>query len=119
MPPTAFSAPGPTDGGEPAASTGVAEPAAESLEVWIRGEDGEWIARVEGQLSDLSARVHPLTQPLEPYFEQQLAAGKAVRTDGLVVWLSPNSGPPEQLEPRGDGAYLYAWFANAKRLSVR
>jgi hypothetical protein len=106
-------------GAQPVPPAGISEEAPESLEVWIRGEDAKWIARAEGQLSDLPVRIHLLSQPLELDFEQQLAAGKAVRTEGLVVWLLPDARAAGQLSSQGDGAYFFAWFASARRLYVR
>jgi len=109
----------PPDDMPPAPSADVSDSERHVLEVWIRAENAAWVARAEGQLSDLPVRVRLFYRALEPDFERQLAAARAVRTEGLVVWLSPDARTPAHLAAPGDGAYFFAWFARAKRLYAR
>ncbi|MBN1610998.1 MAG: hypothetical protein JW940_30485 [Polyangiaceae bacterium] len=103
--------------------TGSPAPSSETqpqvLDVWLRAEDPAWIARAEGQLSDLPVRVHVIRQPVEADPEQQLASGNAVHAAGLVAWLSPDARAKGHLSPEGEGAYLLVWSAPAQRLYVR
>lgn len=114
----ASSAP-PRDGTGSPSPTDSSESDLEVLEVWIRSEDPAWVARAEGQLSDLAVRMRVLSEPIEADPEQQLVAGKSVPSDGLVVWLWPDARATGPLSPQGEGSYVFVWAARAQRLYVR
>ena len=119
LPCSALSAAQPAYSDELAAANGTLAPQSERLEVCVHAGDPEWIARAEGQLSDLPAGIHLLLDPIEPDLEQQLAAAERVGTRGLVVWLLSDTRAPAPWASDGDGAYLFAWFARARSSPAR